>query len=163
MKSGQSAFRYGLQGLLRQRAAALDALKADLATAAAHTLARARDLEAHTAHVRQIEEYQRSLHTAGAHIDISARLRVYETLRGERAQSTQLASMLAEARKKETELTDALRAARQALKVVERHRERTLLGHQVEQQRRDLRVADDIFLSVRRSRAAGLPEIDSET
>ena len=151
MKTSQGgAFRYGLQGLLRQRSAALDALKADLATAAAHAVARARDLEAHTTRVREIEEYQRSLQAAGAEIDISARLRVYDSLRGERAQSARLAAMLEEARRRESDLADALRSARQALEVVERHRERALLAHQVEQQRRDWRVADDIFLSLQR-------------
>lgn len=147
MRSGRDAFHYGLQGLLRQRMAALDALKADLALAAARTVARARELEAHTARVREIEDYQRLLQGAGAQIDISGRLRLYETLRSERAESVRLASMLEEARKLENEAADALRAARHALKVVERHREHALLAHQMEQQRRDLRSADDNFLS----------------
>lgn len=147
MRNARHAFRYGLQGLLRQRTAALDALKADLALAAARTVARARDLEAHTAHVREIENYQRSHQDVGAQIDISARLRLYETLRSERAQSARLASMLEEARKSENEVVDALRSARHALKVVERHRERALLAYQAEQLRSDLRSADDNFLS----------------
>lgn len=163
MRNGRNGFHYGLQGLLRQRTAALDALKADLALATARTVVRARELEAHTAHVREIEDYQRSRQPIGAQIDIAARLRLYESLRSERAQSARLASLLEEARKLENEVVDALRSARQALKVVERHRERTLLAYQVEQQRRDLRSADDNFLSVRRSQAAGSFEIESQS
>ena len=163
MRNGRNAFRYGLQGLLRQRTAALDALKADLALAAARTVARVRDLEAHTARVREIEEYQRSFQCVGAQIDISARLRLYETLRSERARSARLASMLEEARKSENDVVDALRSARQALKVVERHRERALLAHQVQQQRRDLRSADDNFLCIRQPQAAGSFDIESQS
>lgn len=147
MSNGRGAFHYGLQGLLRQRTAALDALKADLALAAGRTVVRACDLEAHTAHVREIEDYQRSRQAVGTQIDISARLRLYETLRSERAQSARLAALLEEARKRETEIVDTLRSARQALKVVERHRERALREYQLAQQRRDLRSADDNFLS----------------
>ncbi len=155
MDSTRSKFIYGLQALLRKRSAELQRLKEGLAAATSRVIARTRELEACSAQLRELENYQRALSGAGADIDIAARMRLHESLRSGLLQKNDQAALLEQARAHEEKVIDELRGARQALQAVERHRERANAEFRKSQQRQALRAADELYLANRHAQAAG--------
>lgn len=148
-------FAYSLHALLRKRSADLEQLKESLVAATSLVTARVRELEARCAHLRELEEYQRARSSAGAQIDVAASMRLDTSLRSELIRKAQQALLLEQAQQQREQVIGELCRARQALKAVERHRERALGAFRIEQQRRALRVADELYLANRQAAVTG--------
>jgi hypothetical protein len=163
--SNPTPFRYGLQALLRKRCAELDLVREELAVANERFDMRARALEAQAAQVAQLETHQRDLSRGGASIDVEARMRLHHCLRSAVLQKEQQAVQLEQARQHRENVIAQVRAARQALKAIERHREQSQGQFDVEQLRKALLATDELHLSSLQSKAAaGLAiKVTSET
>jgi len=148
-----STFRYGLQALLRKRCSELDLAREELAVANERFEAQERALETHAAQVAQLESYQRDLSRGGANIDVEGRMRLHHCLRSALAQREQQAVRLEQARQQRESVMAQVRAARQALKAIERHREQSMGQFNVEQVRKALLATDELYLSSLRSKA----------
>jgi hypothetical protein len=149
----RAEFAYSLHALLRKRSADLDQLKESLVAATSLVAARERELQARAAQIRELEEYQRARSSAGAQIDVAASMRIATSLRSELTRKAQQALLLGQAQQQREQVIDELCRARQALKAVERHRERALAGFQIDQQRQALRAADELYLANRHAAA----------
>lgn len=148
-----SSFRYGLQALLRKRCSELDLAREELAAANERFAAQERALEVQAAQVAQLESYQRDLSRGGANIDVEGRMRVHHCLRSTLLQREQQAVQLEQARLHRESVMAGVRAARQALKAIERHREQSVGQFNVEQVRKALLATDELHLSTLRSKA----------
>lgn len=146
-------FRYGLQALLRQRFAELDLLKETLAAANLRVATQASELDAQSARLANLQDYQRELSIAGAAIDVGSRMRLHEALLNTLAQKEQQATRLQQARAHQENIINQVRGARQALKAIERHREQRAEQFKMEQVRRSHLATDDLHLSTRRVRS----------
>ncbi len=154
MQSTRTVFRYGLQALLRKRSAELDALKAELAAAKVQVAEQTSALEHRSAELADLEQYQRTSSREGAAIDVDSRMRLHLNLSEAIAQRQLQAARLSQAREHEDQIMDQLREARQALEILERHRERTAAQFDTEQVRQAQLATDDLYLSNRQARAA---------
>ena len=163
--SNSTPFRYGLQALLRKRCAELDLVKEELAVANERFDTHARALEAQAAQVAQLEAYQRDLSRVGASIDVEERMRLHRCLRSAALHKEQLAVQLEQARQHRENVVAQVRAAHQALKAIERHREQRQGQFNVEQLRKGLLATDELHLSSLQSKAAAgrRPAVTSET
>lgn len=151
-----SSFRYGLQALLRKRCSELELAREELAVANERFEAQERTLEAKAAQVAQLESYQRQLSRGGANIDVDERMRLHHCLRSALSQREHQAVQLELARQHRESVMAQVRAARQALKAIERHREQSVGQFNVEQVRKALLATDELHLSTLRSkRTAG--------
>lgn len=151
--SHPALFRYGLQALLRKRTSELDLAREELAVANERLDMQARALEAREAEVSQLETYQRDLSKGGTSIDVEGRMRLHQCLRSALLQKEQQAVQLEKARQDQESAIAQVRAARQALKAIERHREQSLGQFNVEQTRKALLATDELHLSTLRSKA----------
>ena len=163
--ANSTLFRYGLQALLRKRCAELDVARAELAVANERFDSQARALEMQAEQVAQLQTWQRDLSRGGASIDVDARMRLHHCLRSAVLQKEQQAVQLENARQHQESVIAQVRAARQALKAIERHREQSQGQFNVEQLRKALLVADELHLSSLQTReAAGMTiRVTSET
>jgi hypothetical protein len=152
--SNSPRFRYGLQALLRKRCAELDLVREELAVANERLETHTRALEAQAAQVAQLEIYQRDLSRGGASIDVEERKRLHDCLRSAVLQKAQQAVQVEQARQQQESVLAQVRAARQALKAIERHREQSQEQFNVEQLRKALLVTDELHLSSLRANAA---------
>jgi flagellar biosynthesis chaperone FliJ len=146
-------FRYGLQALLRKRTSELDLAREELAAANEQFETQARALEVQEAKVTQLEAYQRDLSKDGASIDVEGRMRLHQCLRSAVLQKEQHAVQLENARQHQENAVRQVRAARQALKAIERHREHSVGQFNLEQTRKALLASDELHLSTLRSKA----------
>lgn len=155
--SNSTLFRYGLQALLRKRCAELELAAAELAVANERFESQARALEMQAAQVAQLQTCQRDLSRGGASIDVDERMRLHHCLRSAVLQKEQQAVQLENARQHQESVIAQVRAARQALKAIERHREQSQGQFNVEQLRKALLATDELHLSSLRTRqAAGM-------
>jgi hypothetical protein len=152
--SNSMRFRYGLQALLRKRCAELDSVRAELAVANERFDSQARALELQAAQVAQLQTCQRDLSRGGASIDVDERMRLHHCLRSAVMQKEQQAVQLENARQHQESVVAQVRAARQALKAIERHREQSQGQFNVEQLRKALLAADELHLSSLQTREA---------
>jgi hypothetical protein len=152
--SNSTLFRYGLQALLRKRCAELDQARAELAVANERFESQARALEMQAAQVVQLQACQRNLSSDGASIDVDARMRLHDCLRSAVLQKEQQTLQLENARQHQESFIAQVRAARQALKAIERHREQSQGQFNVEQLRKALLATDELHLSSLQTRAA---------
>lgn len=151
--SNPALFRYGLQALLRKRTTELDLAREELAAANERYDREARALEAQEAQVVQLETYQRDGSQDGASIDVAGRMRLHQCLRSAVLQKEQQTVQLEKARQHQENAIAQVRAARQALKAIERHREHSMEQFNVEQTRKALLASDELHLSTRRPRS----------
>lgn len=148
--SNPALFRYGLQALLRKRTSELDLAREELAVANERLDMEARALEAQEAQLAQLETYQRDGSQDGASIDVEGRMRLHQCLRSAVLQKEQQAVRLEKARQHQENAIAQVRAARQALKAIERHREHSMGQFNVEQTRKALLASDELHLSTLR-------------
>jgi hypothetical protein len=143
-------FRYSLQALMRKRQSELDTRKGELATAKLRVTEQTRELEGRAAELRELEDYQRALSTDGALIDVNARMRLHHCLSHAVSRKQRQVAQLAQAREQEEKILEQLRAAREALQTVERHRERSAGQFDAEGLRKTQLTMDELYL-LRRS------------
>jgi hypothetical protein len=155
MTTDCAPFKYGLQALLRKRCAELDLAKEELALANERYEKQARALEAQTAQVTQLERHQRDLSRGGASIDVDERMRLHHCLRSALLQKAQQALQLEQARQHRESIIAQVRAAHQALKAIERHRQQSQEQFNGELLRKALLATDELHLSSLRSNATG--------
>lgn len=157
MRPDRATFRYSLQALLRKRQAELDNLKAELATAKTRVAEQTREWEARAAELSELEDYQRALSADGAAIDVDARMRLHHRVSHALSQKQRQTALLAKAKEHEDQVLDQLRAAREALETVERHRERSADQFHADGLRKTQLDSDDLYLMRKRHvrRASG--------
>jgi len=152
--SNSMLFRYGLQALLRKRCAELDLVRAELVVANERFDSQARALQMQAAQVAQLQSCQRDLSRGGASIDVDERMRLHRCLRSAVLQKEQQAVQLENARLHQESVIAQVRAAHQALKAIERHREQSQGQFNVEQLRKAHLAADELHLASLQTREA---------
>jgi flagellar export protein FliJ len=155
------SFIYGLHSLLRKRSVELDLAREQLAEASAHLERLAREWELSSARLVQLESEQRNLSRQGALIDVDARMRLHACLREALVTRQQQATQLEQAKAQHEKAIEALRAARQELKAIERHREQAAAQFDTEQRRKAQLETDELYLSNTRAQALMLTPTES--
>lgn len=146
-----SGFHYSLQALLRMRDAELGRARDELAVARQKVEERARTLCEQLERLLQLEQQSRKLVTPGARIDPDAAQRVQRYLALEQVEARKRQVESDEAQQAETQALERWHAARQTVRILERHRDATISAFEVEQARREQRRCDELYLLGRQS------------
>lgn len=146
-----SGFNYSLQALLRMRDAELGGARDALTAARRQAEERASKLRDQLARVLHLEQQSRKLVAPGANIDLDAAQRVQRYLALEQVDARQRQLESDEAKQGETQALERWRVARQAVRILERHRDATAAAFEIEQARREQRRVDELYLLNRRT------------
>jgi flagellar export protein FliJ len=146
-----SGFNYSLQALLRMRDAELGGARDGLAAARRQVEERARKLRDQLDRVLQLEQQGRELVTPGTSINPDATQRVLRYLALERVEARKRQSEADEAKQGETQALERWRVARQAVRILERHRDALASTFEIDQARREQRRVDELYLLSRAS------------
>lgn len=139
-------FKYSLQALLRMRDVELDGARDALNVARQQVEARARKLRDQLDRVVLLEQQGRKLIAPGASIDPEAAQRVQRYLALEQIEARKRQIETDEARQGETQALGRWRAAHQAVRILERHRDAIAATFEIEQARREQRSVDELYL-----------------
>jgi len=145
-----SGFNYSLRALLRMRDAELSGARDQLTAARRQVEERARKLRDQLDRVLQLEQQGRKLVAPGASIDLDAAQRVQRYLALEQGEARKRQIETDEARRGETQALGRWSTARQAVRILERHRDTMALTFEMEQARREQRRVDELYLLSRR-------------
>jgi flagellar export protein FliJ len=141
-----SGFHYSLQALLRMRDAELGGARDALTSARRQVEERARKLRDQLDRVVLLEQQGRQLAAPGASIDPDAAQRVQRYLALEQIEARKRQIETDEARQGETQALGRWRAAHQAVRILERHRDAMAATFEIEQTRREQRRVDELYL-----------------
>ncbi len=139
-------FNYSLQALLRMRDAELSGARDALTGARRQVEEHARRLREQLDGVILLEQQVRKLIAPGASIDPEAAQRVQRYLALEQIEARKRQVETDEARQSETQALGRWRAAHQAVRILERHRESMAATFEIEQTRREQRSVDELYL-----------------
>jgi flagellar export protein FliJ len=141
-----SRFNYSLQALLRMRDAELGSARDELSTAQRQVEERARQLRDQLDRVLQLEQHGRKLVAPGASIDLEATQRVQRYLALEQLEARKRQIESDQAKQGQMQALERWRVARQAVRILERHRDTLAASFQIEQTRREQRRVDELYL-----------------
>jgi hypothetical protein len=147
MSTQAPGFHYSLNALLRKRRVELDGLTAELIAARATLEQGQRDLERARTALTELAGLQRQLWQQGQRIDLDAQWRLHDCQGTAAAQVREQTRVLAQAQGQWEASLGRVQSGRQAVRVLEEHREANQREFVAAGVRLELAAVDELFLA----------------